>query len=445
MNTKLQQQPKVAIVGRPNVGKSTFFNRIVGKRRAIESEIPGTTRDRIYADADWCGKAFTLIDTAGLTDEKSGDELVNLTEKSAKFAIEQADIIVFIIDQAEISASDKKIAKTLHSGGKKTFLVANKADNSGREIVNKEMFSLGFGEPSFVSAISGRGVADFLDKLTSNFDNAQQSIKKTLDIKVAIIGRPNVGKSTLLNSLSGQEKAVVSTTPGTTRDTMDEIITHKGKTISFVDTAGIRRRGKVESGIEKFSIIRTMSAIKNSEVVVVLVDADEGLTNQDTHIVGEAKEQGKSIIIGVNKFDLLDGENDTDQKNKMSEILGYMQENLAFVPFVPVIFISAREKQNLNVLLNKIVEIHDQRYLEIDKSVLKKVIKEALEKNPQLPKIIDFYQNNTNPIVFKLVSKNPKLFHFSHLRYLENRIRDNFPFMGTPIFIDLITNKKSSK
>jgi len=436
------EKPIVAIVGRPNVGKSTFFNRLIGKRQSIESEIPGTTRDRIYVNTSWCGKGFSLIDTAGMFNDSDYNSFALLTQESVEVAISQSDIIIFIIDVQEIIAADRQIAKHLRQSKNKVFLVANKADNQDREIADREIFSLGFGQPHFISAISGRGVADFLDDLTALFPKKASSIITDSDtIDVALIGRPNVGKSTLLNSLVDEKKSIVSSRPGTTRDTTDAEIKYKNRTIKFIDTAGIRRRGKIDFGIEKFAIIRAKKAIEQSEVVIILIDATEGITNQDAHIIGFAKELGKSIIIAVNKFDLLAEESDENIEDKMAAILGKMQNDLAFLPYSPVIFISAKEKENLNVLFRKIVEVHKERFINIESDLIKKIIFKATEKNPQIPKIVDFYQERANPIVFKLVCRNKKDFHFSHLRYLENTIRDTFPFVGTPIFIDLIDKK----
>ena len=445
MSEKLLQNPTVAIVGRPNVGKSTFFNRLVGDRKAIESETPGTTRDRIYSKAEWCGREFTLIDTAGLFDSASEKDISKLTKVSIDVAISQADIIIFLVDVTEITQDDREVAKILRKSGKKVFLLANKADNATREIPTQEVFSLGFGQPNYISAISGRSVGDFLDLLTADFSTEKPVVEKTRIIDVAFVGRPNVGKSTLLNYLAGEEKAIVSDIPGTTRDTTDATIDFAGEKIRFIDTAGIRRRGKVEVGIEKFSVIRTMKALDDSSVVVILIDAEEGLTNQDAHLAGNAKDQGKSIIIAVNKFDLWDNEADEDIKNKMSRALGKLQADLAFIPFVPVIFLSAKTGKNQTVLLKKIVEVYKQRFVEVEKEELLEIIRAAADRNPQIPKIIDFYQEKTNPIVFKLICPNKNHYHFSHLRYLENVIRDHYPFTGTPIFIDIIDLHNKNK
>ena len=436
------QQPIVAIVGRPNVGKSTFFNRICGSRIAIESDIPKTTRDRIYADACWCGKNFILIDTAGLFEKDQSDNFQKITKSAVEIAISEADKIIFLLDATDgVTAYDREIAKILHKSGKDIFLLINKADNTRREEITHELLSLGFKNPNFVSAISGRGLADFLDLLTADFSAATASKSSEEIIDVAIVGRPNVGKSTLLNTLVGEEKAIVSKIPGTTRDTTDAIINFKNQKIRVVDTAGIRRPGKIGRQIEKFSVIRALRAIKESTVVIILFDGIEGVTNQDAHLAGFAKDQGKSIIVAINKLDLWNNPKKIEERKAF--ILNKLRLDLAFLPFVPVIFISAKTGANLKIVLKKIIEVYNQRFIKIEKNKLKKLIDGASTRNNQIPQIIDFYQEKVNPIVFKLVCKNKNSFHFSHLRYLENVIRDEYPFFGTPIFIDLINSKQS--
>ena len=436
------QQPIVAIVGRPNVGKSTFFNRICGSRIAIESDIPKTTRDRIYGNADWCEKSFILVDTAGLFEKDRNDNLQEITKSAVETAIKEADKIIFLLDATDsVTSYDREIAKALHKSSKDIFLVVNKADNAKREMVTHELLSLGFKNPNFVSAISGRGLADFLDLLTADFSAATASKSSEEIIDVAIVGRPNVGKSTLLNTLVGEEKAIVSKIPGTTRDTTDAIINFKNQKIRVVDTAGIRRPGKIGRQIEKFSVIRALRAIKESTVVIILFDGIEGVTNQDAHLAGFAKDQGKSIIVAINKLDLWNNPKKIEERKAF--ILNKLRLDLAFLPFVPVIFISAKTGANLKIVLKKIIEVYNQRFIKIEKNKLKKLIDGASTRNNQIPQIIDFYQEKVNPIVFKLVCKNKNSFHFSHLRYLENVIRDEYPFFGTPIFIDLINSKQS--
>lgn len=437
--SKKYQQPIVAIVGRPNVGKSTFFNRLCGSRIAIESDIAKTTRDRIYTDTSWSGKNFTLVDTAGLFEKDKADDFQIITRAAVETAILEANKIVFLLDASDnITHFDREIAKSLHKSGKKIFLAVNKADNAKREEVTKEILSLGFKDPSFVSAISGRGVADFLDRLTADFSQIDQEIENEEIIDVAIVGRPNVGKSTLLNSLAEKEKAIVSPIPGTTRDTTDAEIVYKQQKIRFVDTAGIRRRGKIDRNIEKYSVIRAYRAIENSSVVIVLLDGIEGITNQDAHLVGFAKDQGKSIIIAINKIDAW-AENESE--GRMAKIIYDLQNDLAFLPFAPVVFVSAKNQTNMNVLLKKIIEIYSARFFEIPELEQKTLIENIQVANQQLPPIIDFWQEKTNPPIFKLLVKNKKRFHFSFVRYIENRLRDRYPFPGTPIFIDLVELK----
>jgi len=434
--SKNYQQPLVAIVGRPNVGKSTFFNRLIGRRQAIESEIPRTTRDRLYSEVNWCGKDFILIDTAGLLEKDKKDDLVAITRSSVQIAIEEADIIIFLIDaKSGTAAYDREIAKKLHKTKKPVFLIANKADNSKREIITREMLSLGFGKPNFVSAISGRRVADFLDKLTLNlrFNKSETPDKY---INVAIIGRPNVGKSTLLNTLVGKEKVIVSESPGTTRDAIDAIINFAGQKIRIVDTAGIRRRGKIDQGVEKISTIRALKIIRNCSVGIILIDGTQGITNQDAHLAGFTKEQGKSIILAVNK---IDNWPEDLKKEKITKTISDLQNKLAFLPFAPVIFISAKENINTKVLLKKIIEVYSTRFILIPESGQKILISRIRDGNQQLSEILKFWQEKINPPVFKITVKNKKRFHFSHLRYLENCVRDYYPFLGTPIFIDLVS------
>jgi len=443
---KKEVQPVVAIIGRPNVGKSTFFNRLCGKRKAIESALEKTTVDRIYGGVNWCGKKFSLIDTAGIYENDKNDQLQKNISDNINLAIEQSDLIIFLVDVMVAHSYDREIAKLLRKSNKKILLVANKSDNQTREIVSRELLSLGLGEPIFISAISGRGVGDLLEKISQELPKSK-NVRKLQEniISISLIGRPNVGKSTILNSLLGEDRAIVSSIPGTTRDINDALISFRGTKYRVVDTAGIRRRGKIDSEIEKFSIIRSVNAIKESDVSIIIIDADEGITNQDAHIAGTAKDMGKSIIIAINKFDIWDQLAEEKKKEKMAIMIEELRRNLAFLPYVPIVFVSGLEKTNIKKLLSEAKDLFSERNRIIDAEEVEKIGLEAKSNNQQFPYFYSFYQERSNPPVFKLEVRDKKRVHFSHLRYLENFIRNYYPFRGTPIFIDLLEKSKKTK
>lgn len=443
---KKEVQPVVAIIGRPNVGKSTFFNRLCGKRKAIESALEKTTVDRIYGGVNWCGKKFSLIDTAGIYENDKNDQLQKNISDNINLAIEQSDLIIFLVDVMVAHSYDREIAKLLRKSSKKILLVANKSDNQTREIVSRELLSLGLGEPIFISAISGRGVGDLLEKISQELPKSK-NVRKLQEniISISLIGRPNVGKSTILNSLLGEDRAIVSSIPGTTRDTNDALISFRGTKYRVVDTAGIRRRGKIDSEIEKYSIIRSVNAIKESDVSIIIIDADEGITNQDAHIAGTAKDMGKSIIIAINKFDIWGQLAEEKKKEKMAIMIEELRRNLAFLPYVPIVFVSGLEKTNIKKLLSEAKDLFSERNRIIDAEEVKKIGLEAKNNNQQFPNFYSFYQERSNPPVFKLEVRDKKRVHFSHLRYLENFIRNYYPFRGTPIFIDLLEKSKKTK
>ncbi|MDD3086795.1 MAG: ribosome biogenesis GTPase Der [Patescibacteria group bacterium] len=443
---KKEVQPVVAIIGRPNVGKSTFFNRLCGKRKAIESALEKTTVDRIYGGVNWCGKKFSLIDTAGIYENDKNDQLQKNISDNINLAIEQSDLIIFLVDVMVAHSYDREIAKLLRKSNKKILLVANKSDNQTREIVSRELLSLGLGEPIFISAISGRGVGDLLEKISQELPKSK-NVRKLQEniISISLIGRPNVGKSTILNSLLGEDRAIVSSIPGTTRDINDALISFRGTKYRVVDTAGIRRRGKIDSEIEKFSIIRSVNAIKESDVSIIIIDADEGITNQDAHIAGTAKDMGKSIIIAINKFDIWDQLAEEKKKEKMAIMIEELRRNLAFLPYVPIVFVSGLEKTNIKKLLSEAKDLFSERNRIIDAEEVEKIGLEAKSNNQQFPNFYSFYQERSNPPVFKLEVRDKKRVHFSHLRYLENFIRNYYPFRGTPIFIDLLEKSKKTK
>lgn len=443
---KKEVQPVVAIIGRPNVGKSTFFNRLCGQRKAIESALEKTTIDRIYGEVNWCGKKFSLIDTAGIYENDKNDQLQKNISDNINLAVEQSDLIIFLVDVMVAHSYDREIAKLLRKSSKKILLVANKSDNQTREIVSRELLSLGLGEPIFISAISGRGVGDLLEKISQELPKSK-NVRKLQEniISISLIGRPNVGKSTILNSLLGEDRAIVSSIPGTTRDTNDALIGFGGTKYRVVDTAGIRRRGKIDSEIEKFSIIRSVNAIKESDVSIIIIDADEGITNQDAHIAGTAKDMGKSIIIAINKFDIWDQLAEEKKKEKMAIMIEELRRNLAFLPYVPIVFVSGLEKTNIKKLLSEAKDLFSERNRIIDAEEVEKIGLEAKSNNQQFPNFYSFYQERSNPPVFKLEVRDKKRVHFSHLRYLENFIRNYYPFRGTPIFIDLLEKSKKTK
>ena len=443
---KKEVQPVVAIIGRPNVGKSTFFNRLCGKRKAIESALEKTTVDRIYGGVNWCGKKFSLIDTAGIYENDKNDQLQKNISDNINLAIEQSDLIIFLVDVMVAHSYDREIAKLLRKSNKKILLVANKSDNQTREIVSRELLSLGLGEPIFISAISGRGVGDLLEKISQELPKSK-NVRKLQEniISISLIGRPNVGKSTILNSLLGEDRAIVSSIPGTTRDINDALISSRGTKYRVVDTAGIRRRGKIDSEIEKFSIIRSVNAIKESDVSIIIIDADEGITNQDAHIAGTAKDMGKSIIIAINKFDIWGQLAEEKKKEKMATMIEELRRNLTFLPYVPIVFVSGLEKTNIKKLLSEAKDLFSERNRIIDAEEVEKIGLEAKSNNQQFPNFYSFNQERSNPPVFKLEVRDKKRVHFSHLRYLENFIRNYYPFRGTPIFIDLLEKSKKTK
>ncbi|MGN6484043.1 MAG: ribosome biogenesis GTPase Der [Thermomicrobiales bacterium] len=437
-------KPIVAIVGRPNVGTSTLFNRLVGERQAIVQDQPGTTRDRVYGTADWLGVEFTIIDTGGMQDD---DELppdtseaetiiARQTRDQANSAISEADVIVFLVDaKAGPSASDAEIADLLRRTDKPTLLAANKADSAARRDMVFEFYELGLGEPIAISAYHGNGTGDLLDKIVENLPDAEPE-EETEGPRIAIVGRPNVGKSRLLNALLGQERAIVSDVAGTTRDSLDTEIEWKGQPLTLIDTAGIRRRGRVEQGIERFSVMRSMRAIDRADVVLLLIDATEDFTAQDLHIAGYVEEQKKGLVVVVNKWDLVEKDAGT-----MDEYRARAAEQLDFIPYAPVVFISAKLGQRVSQVLDTALTIIEEREKRVSTASLNKMLQEAVAKHqpPSRPgKWLKFYyatQADVAPPTFIIFCNDPKQIHFGYRRYLENELREQFGFTGTPIRI----------
>jgi GTPase len=432
-------KPIVAIVGRPNVGKSALFNRLVGERVAIVEDEPGTTRDRVYGTTDWRGVDFTLVDTGGLQDEQeiessSVAEIARRTKEQARSAISEADVIVFMVDaKSGLTAGDYEVADLLRRTDKPTILIANKADNLERRDSIVDFYVLGLGEPIAISSLHGTGTGDLLDLLVE----ALPEFEEEPDIegpKISIVGRPNVGKSRLLNALLGAERAIVSDVPGTTRDTLDTHLVWEGEPVTLIDTAGIRRRGRVDPGVEQYSVLRSMRAIDRSDVVLMLIDATEPFTAQDVHITGYIEEQKKGIVVVVNKWDLLDKGPETVEKYRKKAA-----EELVFVPYAPLAFISAKFGQHVHEVLDLALQVVRERLTRVSTAHLNKMLREAVARHPPTAKHgkhIRFYygtQVDVAPPTFVFFCNEPKQIHFTYRRYLENRLRAEFGFTGTPI------------
>jgi GTP-binding protein len=432
-------KPIVAIVGRPNVGKSTLFNRLVGERRAIVEDMPGTTRDRVYGTTDWGGIEFTIIDTGGLQDDQeiqteSHNEIARNTRNQAQAAIDEADAIVFIVDGKHgLTAGDHEVAEMLRRAHKPTILAANKAESSERRDNVFEFYELGLGDPIAISAYHGTGTGDLLDKIVEALPEAEAE-EELEGPRIAIVGRPNVGKSRLLNALLGQERSIVSDVPGTTRDSIDTQVTWAGQPVTLIDTAGIRRRGRVEQGIEQFSVIRSMRAIDRSDVVLLVIDATEDFTAQDLHIAGYVEEQKKGIVIVINKWDLIEKDTKT-----MDEYRERAREQLDFVPYAPMVFVSAKFGQRVNQVLDTALMVVAERDKRVPTSALNTLLRESVSAHPppsRPGKWLKFYyatQADVAPPTFVFFCNDPAQIHFSYRRYLENRLRDAFGFTGTPI------------
>ena len=438
-------KPTVAIIGKPNVGKSTFFNYIVGSRISIVEDTPGVTRDRVYAETNWRGRNFTVVDTAGIEPE-SDDTIISQMREQAKIAIDIADVILFLTDVKQgVTAADQEIAIMLKKSKKPVVLVCNKADNMSRDRNEiYEFYNLGMGEPYPVSAANALGIGDVLDALYENFPEKNDDEDDDGRIKVAVIGKPNVGKSSLINKILGENRTIVSNIAGTTRDAIDtEYENEYGKYV-LIDTAGIRRKSKVSESIEKFSIMRTLLAIERADVCLMMIDANEGVTDQDAKIAGEAHEAGKGIIIVVNKWDEYEKETGTLEKYKKD-----IYAKLSYLSYAPVIFISAKTGQRVDKLFNMINNVAEQNAMRVSTATLNQVINEAIaivqpptDKGKRL-KILYGTQVSTKPPTFVIFVNNKELFHFSYERYLVNNIRKEFGLEGTPVRV--IVREKTEK
>jgi GTP-binding protein len=437
-------KPIVALVGRPNVGKSTFFNRLIGQRKAIVEDIPGTTRDRLYGDTEWNGRQFTVVDTAGLLFEADDlpegtpqVEIARHVREQAQIAIEEADAIILMVDVVEgLTASDADVAEVLRSTYKPVVLAANKADNQGRALDAVEFYALNLGEPIAMSAYHGIGTGDVLDRVAEVLPVVEEE-EDEATIKIAIVGRPNVGKSSLLNKLVGEDRSVVSSVPGTTRDAIDTPIEVNGTRALLIDTAGIRRRGKIEQGLEKYSVLRAMRAIERADVVLLLIDAEEGITAQDTHVAGMILEQLKGVAILVNKWDLIVKDDQT-----FNAFTRQVREAFKFIPYAPLLFISAKSGQRVDQVLPLALEIAQERQRRVPTSELNTLLRDAVYDHPPTSihkgahlRLYYATQPQVAPPVFLFFANNAEQIHWGYERYLENRIREKYGFTGTPIKI----------
>ncbi|MCR5177625.1 MAG: ribosome biogenesis GTPase Der [Lachnospiraceae bacterium] len=429
----------VAVVGRPNVGKSSLFNALAGKRISIVEDTPGVTRDRIYQDVEWTGKTFTLIDTGGIEPDTS-DSIMKQMREQAEIAIETADVIVFMVDgKSGLMDADSLVADMLRRADKPVVLAVNKIDAYGRDSVNiYEFYELGLGDPIPVSAANRQGLGDLLEEVINRFSDgpdAEASDDPGDDrINVAVIGKPNVGKSSMINRLIGDDRLLVSDIAGTTRDAVDTEVTHDGKKYVFIDTAGLRRKSKIKEQLERFMIIRSVGAIERADVAVILIDAEEGVTEQDARIAGIAHENGKAIIIAVNKWDLIEKDNKT-----VNEYTAKIRSVLSFIPYAEIVFISARTGQRLNRLYDMIDTVSENHALRVQTGVLNEVLTQALamqqppsDKGRPL-KVFYMTQVSVKPPTFVIFVNDKELMHFSYTRYIENKLREAFGFKGTPL------------
>lgn len=469
-------KPLVAIVGRPNVGKSTFFNRMIGERIAVVEDMPGTTRDRIYGDTDWNGREFTLIDTGGLelgSDIPVGQvglngqpgDIMKSVQSQAQLAIDEADVIVFMVDaRAGITAADEEVANLLRRTKKPVILAANKADNARLRQDAVEFYTLGLSDPIDLSSLQGIGTGDLLDRIVEELppEEEQPDGEEEEEIpRIAIVGRPNVGKSSLLNAILGTQRAIVSDVPGTTRDAIDTEVEFQGRKLRLVDTAGIRRRGRIGPGVEKFSVLRSSRAIERSDVALLLIDASEGLAAQDTHIAGEIHEKAKGVIVVVNKWDLAQAQRRAEREGRppkpddeiesAEHYRKIIAEGLKFIPYSPIVFTSAATGYHVQALLETALSIADMRYLRIPTSRLNEVVRDAVRRhNPTVfrGKILKIYyatQTQVNPPTFVFFVNDPQALHFSYERYLENQLREAFGFKGTAIRLFFRARPKSEQ
>jgi GTP-binding protein len=442
--------PVVAIVGRPNVGKSTLFNRLIGERVAIVEDLPGTTRDRVYGTADWRGRDFTVVDTGGLELEP-GTEIEERVQDQARVAIEEADVILFVVDAAAgIAPLDHDVADRLRRTTKPVLLVVNKADNPRREHEGGEFYALGFDPTLTISAQHGRNTGDLADEIVDRLPPAAPSVPTPEAMsdedlaelaetemgppKIAIVGRPNTGKSTFVNRVLGEERMIVSKVPGTTRDPIDTEITLDGEPMTLIDTAGIRRRGAIDRGIERYSVLRSLKAIDRADVAIVMTDATEGYTAQDAHVVGYVLDAGKGIVLVINKWDAVEKDEFTADR-----WLKRLRRDAPYLAWADIVFASALSGQRVQRILQEARRVAEERFRRVSTGELNRLVMDAVRAHPpshvrnRLPKVLYATQVAIGPPTFVIFVNDPELIHFSYKRYLENRIREEWGFLGTPI------------
>lgn len=435
-------RPIVAIVGRPNVGKSTLFNKLAGKRIAIVEDKPGVTRDRIYAEGEWLNKHFTMIDTGGIEPDTE-DIILSQMRRQAEMAIETGDVILFIVDgKTGVTPADKEIAHMLRKSKKKVIMVCNKIDTAQTPDTVYEFYELGIEELAIISAGQGLGLGDLLDMVIAHFPEEKDTDKDEELMKVAVVGKPNVGKSSLINKILGENRVIVSDIAGTTRDAIDTPFQVGEDKYVFIDTAGLRKKKKIYENIERYSVVRTLTAVERADVVIIMIDATEGITEQDTKIAGFAHNNGKAAIIAVNKWDLIEKEDKT-----YLQFENDIRRELSFMAYAPIVFLSAETGQRVNRMLGMIKEVNESYNMRVSTGVLNDIIGRAVlmnqppsDKGKRL-KIYYATQVGVRPPKFVIFVNDKDIMHFSYLRYLENQIRDSFEFKGTPIQFELNEKK----
>jgi GTP-binding protein len=430
-------RPIVTIVGRPNVGKSTLFNRIAGKRISITEDTPGVTRDRIYAECEWLDNHFTLIDTGGI-EPNTTDTIFAQMRVQAEIAIEMADVVLFMVDGKEgVTAADMEVAQMLRKAKKEIILVVNKMDKYVNDDNIYEFYNLGIGEPISISSTEALGIGDLLDEVISKFDETMDTADEDDSIKIAVIGKPNAGKSSIINRIIGENRVIVSDIPGTTRDAIDTKFERNGQKYTLIDTAGIRKKSKIMETVEKYSVLRSFTAVERADICILVIDADKGVTEQDIRIAGYSHENNKGMIVVINKWDLIEKDNST-----FKEYQDNVREALGYATYAPILTVSALTGQRVNKILDEVDEVYNYRNLRVSTGVLNDIITEAVLMNQPRTvrgkrlKIYYGTQVAVNPPKFLIFVNDSSIVHFSYERYLENKIRESFEYKGTPIVIE---------